>query len=259
MAYKKKGTNLRPPYLKKITFEKDKVENRNSYPFSLPIFQRDLLLEFKKPITIIAGENGSGKSTLLEYIAYSCGFNLKGGSRNHLYNTQDREPMEHLEYMNSCLKLAWLPKVSNGFFLRAETFYNFLEYTLDPEMESLHFNYGGNLLEKSHGEAFLTFFKTRLENHGVYLFDEPEAALSPTRQLEFLKILKQVEERRNAQIIMITHSPLLMAYPNADLLLFNHSGIWHSEFEQTDHFQLMTQFYKDPQRFIEKVLEEGEE
>lgn len=259
MVLKKTQSYLKPPFLKRICFEKNKAEDLDNFPFSIPIFRKDFILEFSKPITVFVGENGSGKSTLLEFIASSCGFNLLGGSQNHLYTTHGRESFDHLKRLTDCTTLSWLPKVSTGFFLRAETFFNFLEYIHNPEWQDLEVQYGGNLLKKSHGESFLSFFANQLERKGIYLFDEPEAALSPTRQLEFLKILKQVEDRGNAQVILITHSPLLMAYPNADLFTFGYRGISKIALEDSDHFRAMSKFYKNPHVFIEESLNEGRE
>lgn len=193
MATQKIRENLRPPFLKRVCFEKTKAKAQDCFPFSIPIFQKDFILELTKPVTIFVGENGSGKSTLLEFIAFLCGFNLLGGSRNHMYGTHGRESLEHIKQLAECTRLSWLPKMSTGFFFRAETFFNFSEYILDPELDNLEVLYGGDLLKRSHGESFLTFFSNRLSRRGIYLFDEPEAALSPTRQLEFLKKLRAEE------------------------------------------------------------------
>lgn len=256
MAKNKAQGNLKPPFLKRISFEKAKTANPDHFPFSIPVFQKDFILELSQPITIFVGENGSGKSTLLELIAFLCGFNLQGGSRNHVYDTHGRESLDHIKQLTTCTRLSWLPKMSTGFFLRAETFFNFIEYILDPELDIPEAVYGGNLLKKSHGESFLAFFANRLTGRGIYLFDEPEAALSPTRQLEFLKILKQLEDRKNAQVILITHSPLLMAYPNADLFMFGYRGISKIALEESEHFRVMSRFYKNPTSFIEENLNE---
>lgn len=257
MAIQKIRENLKPPFLKRICFEKAKAKDQDRFPFSIPIFQKDFILELTKPVTIFVGENGSGKSTLLEFIASLCGFNLLGGSRNHLYDTQGRESLEHIKQLAECTRLSWLPKMSTGFFFRAETFFNFSEYILDPDLDNLEASYGGDLLKKSHGESFLTFFSNRLSWKGIYLFDEPEAALSPTRQLEFLKILKQIEDRANAQVILITHSPLLMAYPSANLFMFGYRGISKIDLEDSEHFRVMSKFYKNPRLFIKESLNEG--
>jgi predicted ATPase len=260
MAPKKNQGTLRSPFLKRICFEKAKADNQESFPFSIPIFRKDFILELSKPITIFVGENGSGKSTFLEFIASLCDFNLQGGSHNHLYDTHGRESLEHIKQLAMCTRLSWLPKMSTGFFFRAETFFNFAEYILDPELElDLEASYGGDLLKKSHGESFLTFFSNRLNGRGIYLFDEPEAALSPTRQLEFLRILKQVEDRGNAQVIFITHSPLLMAYPYADLFMFGYRGISKIALEGSEHFRVMSKFYKNPHIFIEESLNQESE
>lgn len=249
----RKKSGLFPPFLKKISFNRPTTDQ--GFPFNIPAFQRDFTLEFSKPVTIFTGANATGKSTLLEFIAHRCSFNLLGGSRDHCYQTLARDSYPHLKKLADCMRLAWLPKVSQGFFLRAETFFNFLEYIHDPRWQDLEASYGGNLLTQSHGEGFLSFFRHRLPRGGLYLMDEPEAALSPMHQMEFLKILKEIENRGNAQVILVTHSPLLMGYPTAELYEFGGRGIKPSALEKTQHFQVMKSFCQAPQAFIRRLLE----
>src|SRR5262249_10394281 len=146
------------------------------YPFTIPAFNNGIDIDIKRPVTFFVGENGSGKSTLLEAIAYHCGFNLEGGTRNHNYQTRDAEP-ELAKY----LRLSWAPKVTRGFFLRAESFFNFATHIeqLAAGDQQLLRSYGGKSLhEQSHGESFLSLMTNRF-SAGIYILDEPEAALSP--------------------------------------------------------------------------------
>lgn len=252
----RKKSSFKPPYLKNIVFHRSKAVEVDAYPLSLPIFQNDFDLELTKPVTIFVGDNGSGKSTLMEYIAYISGFNLLGGSSDHLYATLGRESHEHMQQLKSCMRLSWLPKVSKGFFLRAETFYNFLEYIHDPEWQDLETSYGGNLLRKSHGEGFLALFSNRFQRSGIYLLDEPEAALSPRRQLDFLKILHQINQRQDSQVILITHSPILMSYPDADLFAFSHHGIEPTYLEAVDQYRFVRDFLNNPDVYLDELLQD---
>lgn len=254
----KKKSSLPPPYLKKISFQRS-LEVDQSYPFHLPIFRHDFDLVLTKPVTIFVGENGSGKSTLMEYLASSCNFNLQGGSNDHQYQTKSRENHDPITALKPMIRLSWLPKVSQGFFMRAETFYNFLEYIYAPEFSDIDYdkNYGGHLFEKSHGEAFLALFSHRFQRKGLYLLDEPEAALSPNRQLEFLKIIHSMEQRQDTQIIMVTHSPILMSYPGAQVMLFSQQGIRPCHLEEVENYQLMRDFLRNPGSYLAKIREES--
>ena len=251
----KRASSLKAPFLKQISFDRAKAEGSTDYPFSVPLFQKNFTLKFQKPVTIFVGENGTGKSTLLEFIAYAAGFNVWGGSRNHTHDAHEDQSLEYLKDLSKAATLAWLPKVSKGFFMRAETFFNFLEhvhYNIDFHPEC----YGGDLFKRSHGESFLSFFSHQMNRQGLFLFDEPESALSPSRQVDFLKLLKTVEASQNAQVIMITHSTLLMSFPGAEVFSFTHRGIERIEPDQTVHFQLMEQFFKNPHRFLQEMMEE---
>lgn len=259
MVYKRKA--LLPPYLRSIAFRTPEVPDNEGYPFTVPSFRQDFQMTLTKPITILVGDNATGKSTLLEYIASVCGFNLQGGSSDHVYQTHNHESFPHLTRLRACITLSWLPKLSRGFFFRSETFFNFIEYLHSPGISDgdhwLEKNYGGKLLEKSHGESFLKLFGVRFNRSGIYLLDEPESALSPMRQLHFLKILKDIENRQDSQVIMVTHSPILMSYPGADIISFSAQGIRPTSLQACEHYQFMKKFLENPDFYLAEVLDEG--
>jgi predicted ATPase len=170
------SNSLGAPYLRSIRSEPEQMLGKQ-FPFSIPAFQQGIQLELPTPVTFFVGENGSGKSTLLEAIAEICGFNPEGGNRDHF-----RQAREDRSELAQALKLAWLPKMPEGFFMRAESFYNFASY-LDGASDLRAYG-GKSLHQQSHGESFLALFQNKFE-HGLYILDEPEAALSPHRQLAF--------------------------------------------------------------------------
>lgn len=185
----------------------------DEFPFNLPILQKGKLhLRFAKRITILVGENGSGKSSLLEAIAAQAGFNLSGGGRDNVYG---QEVEQGHRTFASVLRLGWRPRIGTGFFLRAESFFNFSSHIDDVakvDPARTYAVYGGKSLHhRSHGESFLTLFEGRFGSTGLYLLDEPEAALSPSRQFAFLRVLRALDRAGRAQVIMATHSPILMA------------------------------------------------
>lgn len=244
------------PFLKRISLREDIAGNSDNaaFPFSVPFVRRRTLdIAFDRQVTIIVGENGTGKSTLLEGIASQCGFNLAGGSVDNRFGNERQAALAPF------LRLSWLPKVSRGFFMRAESFFNFASYIDEIARESppprAYAAYGGQSLHaKSHGEAFLALFENRFGADSLYILDEPEAALSPSRQFVFLRVLKELESK-NCQVIMATHSPMLMAYPRADLLrLEEEGGIGRIGFRETSHYLLMREFMKDPDGFVAGML-----
>ena len=249
-------SSLKAPFLRSIAEIPDKVAP-GAFPFTLPFLKGgDFSLEFTSPVTFFVGENGTGKSTLLEAIAELCGFNPRGGSRDNHYEHGDGADATGLA---PALRPAWLPKVSKGFFFRAESFFNFATYIEQTYAEDSRTTpwTERHLHRHSHGEVFLSFFEKRFggAQNSIYLIDEPEAALSPERQLEFLAM---VEERRVAgtvQFLIATHSPLLMAYPHADILLFSHRGIRRGTLNDTPHFRLYRDFFDDPHGFLGAALE----
>lgn len=240
------------PFLRSIALREDK--RGDGYPFSVPLFEPGFALNFTHPVTIIMGTNGSGKSTLLEAIAGLCGFAQLGGSRNHAVSSNDSR-----HALANAFRPSWKPKVSDGFFVRAETLYKFIDSLNDiAETSGQHgatyAAYGGQLEQRSHGEAFLQLFEHQLQRRGVFILDEPEAALSPARQLDFMRLLQKSESVGQAQFIIATHSPLLMAYPGATLLEIESSRLVERNFKATEHFRLLRDFYANPDVFIDRVL-----
>jgi predicted ATPase len=218
------------------------------YPFDVPILN-GLNLTLSTPVTFFVGENGSGKSTLLEALAWSVGFGAQGGNRDHRY---EEDTGGHA--LGRALKLSWRQRTTTGFFLRAETFHDFSTYL--ESVGSTFSSYGGESFHnKSHGEAFLALFEHRFED-GLYLLDEPEAALSPQRLLAFLHILHQLTAPRIAQFIIATHSPMLLAFPGATVLSFDGGVIREVDYRDTNHFQLTRDFLRSPQRFLRHLLDD---
>ncbi|NLV17785.1 MAG: AAA family ATPase [Syntrophomonadaceae bacterium] len=224
-------------FLKAVTLRREKIESFNVYPFSIPAIKSFNEIEFKSKVTFFVGENGSGKSTLLEAIAQKCGFNTAGGGRNNVYEVHAAES-DLADY----IKLSWMPKITNGFFLRAESFYHFASH-IDNVDNTGYRDYGGcSLHQQSHGESFLSLFVNRFGRRAIYLLDEPESALSPSRQLAFLKILHDLTIHGDAQFIIATHSPILMGYPHSVILSFDDTKIDEIAYEMTDHYQLTKYF-----------------
>src|SRR5882757_3147627 len=197
------------PYLRRVSLEPSAIPDREAYPFCLPFLRDGFELNFDRPITIIAGENGTGKSTLLEGIAVLAGFDVAGGGKGYM-------PVDHSEAievtggdLSAALRAGWLPKITNGWFFRAESFFSVARY-LDA-VGSLT----ADFLSYSHGEGFMRLFEERCQRQGIFIFDEPESALSPARQMEFLKLMRRMEESTICQIVMATRSPMLWAYPTA--------------------------------------------
>ena len=249
MARRNKQINAPAPYLRRVWLDPSLISDRRAYPFCLPFLNDDFELSFDSPITIIVGENGAGKSTLLEGIAVLAGYDEAGGGKGYT-------PVDHsnaLEVMggtlSGALRASWLPKITNGWFFRAETFFSVARY-LDAVGS------GPDYLSHSHGEGFLRFFEERCQRQGIYIFDEPESALSPARQMEFLKLMRRMEQSTICQIVMATHSPMLMAYPGARLLRMSKYGLEPVTVKETDHFRVMREFCDDPKGFVEVAIEE---
>jgi predicted ATPase len=259
MTRRRRTVNMPAPYLRRIWLDPDRVPNAEAYPFCLPFLRGGFELEFDQPITIIVGENGTGKSTLLEGIAALAGYDEAGGGKGY-------RPVDHsgaIEVMggslSQALRAAWLPKVTNGWFFRAESFFSVARYLDQAAMESTRAGLPApppDFLSHSHGEGFLRFFAERCRWQGIFIFDEPESALSPARQIEFLKLLRMMEQSRITQVIMATHAPMLMAYPGARLLRLSRGGLEAIAVEETDHYRLMREFFAEPRSFIETMLDE---
>jgi predicted ATPase len=243
--------NLPAPYLKRIWLEPSRITNREAYPFCLPLLRDDFELSFDRAITIVVGENGTGKSTLLEGIAVLAGFNEAGGAKGYMTvdHSDAREAMGG--QLSTALRASWLPKITGGgWFFRAESFFSVARY-LDASGSPF-----ADFLSHSHGEGFLRFFEERCQRQGVFIFDEPESALSPSRQIAFLKLMRRMEDIGHCQIIMATHSPMLMAYPNATLLRLTKYGLEPVTVTETDHYKVMREFCEDPKGFVDAAIVE---
>lgn len=236
------------PFLIRVEL-RDDAPAVHGHPFDLPFLSDGLALDLTTPITFLVGENGSGKSTLLEAVAWCVGFGSQGGNRDHRRPGDDEGGALGRE-----LRLTWRRKVADGFFLRAETFFD-LASRLE-RVGSTFQRYGGRSLHgQSHGEAFLAVFRNRFED-GLYLLDEPEAALSPQRQLAFLRILHELAASGAAQFIIATHSPILLAMPGATILSFDGDALAPIPYEDTDHFRITRDFLNAPERFFRYLLED---
>ena len=243
------------PYLRRIWLEAERVPRRDRYPFALPAFRDGFELEFDRAITIVVGENGTGKSTLLEALAKLIGFDEAGGDLG--YRTVDHSAAIEATggELAVALKASWLPRLRNGWFFKAESFFSVARY-LDEAARGPGGGPPPDFLSHSHGEGFLRFFEERCARQGVYIFDEPESALSPARQLDFLRLLGRMEAGRQAQVILATHSPLLMAYPGATLLAATPRGFEPTTLEATSHWRLWRAYADDPHGFVRQALAE---
>src|ERR1700682_4992514 len=217
MASRRNRTiNMPAPYLRRIWLDPSRVPGREAYPFCLPFLHDDFELSFDRPITIIVGENGSGKSTLLEGIAVLAGYDDAGGGKG--YRPVDPSPGSEVMggELSEALRASWLPKITKGWFFRAETFFSVARYLDAVGSES-------DFLSHSHGEGFMRFFEERCQRQGIFIFDEPESALSPARQMVFLKLMRRMEQSTICQIVMATPSPMLMAYQSQSVNMFRSS------------------------------------
>lgn len=236
------------PFLSDISLKPSAQAHAGRFPFSLPVMRSLGHLTLHPQVTFFVGENGSGKSTLLEAIAVAMGFNAEGGSRNFRFATRESHSglHEHLRLARG------ITPPRDGYFLRAESFFN-----VSTEIERLGVAgaYGGKPLhEQSHGEAFLTLFMERFKGKGFYVLDEPEAALSPQRQLAMLGRLHDLVQD-GSQFLIATHSPILMAYPHALIYECGAQGIRKVAYEDTEHYRVMHDFIANPQRMLKVLLE----
>ena len=246
-------TKLPPPYLKRVWIDDEEVPDRHAYPFCLPMFREPgFELNFDLPVTIIVGENGTGKATLLEGIAVLAGFDEAGGGPGY-------RPVDHSDALEEnggllaeALRASWLPKVGQGWFFRAESFFSVARYLDRTALEDGMM--GPDFLSHSHGEGFMRFFEERCQRPGIFFFDEPESALSMSRQFEFLKLLRRMQEGGESQVIMATHSPILMALPDARLLRLEKYGLMPVRLEDTDHYRMMREFILDPHGTVEMMV-----
>jgi predicted ATPase len=242
-------------YVREIKLRRERVTSFDQYPFSLPVVRNLHTLPLHPAVTFIVGENGSGKSTLLEAIAVAWGFNPEGGTKNFRFQTRRSHSNLH-EYL-TLIKGVRRPK--DGFFLRAESFFNLatdiehMDAVPAPAPPIIN-SYGGRSLhEQSHGESFFSLMMNRFGGYGFYVLDEPEAALSPSRQLAMIARMHQLVQSRS-QFVIATHSPILMAYPEAWLYQIAPDGLARIEYRQTEHYIVAKRFLNDPEAQLDRLL-----
>lgn len=242
-------------YISEIIMRKTDEANNSAYPFSLPVVKNLDKLKLNSNITFFAGENGTGKSTLLEAIAVNYGFNPEGGSKNFNFSTMTT----HSELHRHLILSKGIYKPKDGYFLRAESFYN-----VASEIENMDSipsfaplikkSYGGKSLhEQSHGESFWSLIMERFSGNGLYLLDEPEAALSPSRQMALLVRIYELENL-NSQFIIATHSPILLSYPNAQIFVLSEGKITLTPYKETEHYIITKQFLNNPEGMLHHLL-----
>lgn len=235
------------PYLRSVSLKRDLIESFERYPFAIPAVKELDKVELHPDVTFLVGENGSGKSTLIEAIALALGFGAEGGTRNvKLRSANDTSPLH--QYLRLVRSYA---KPQDHYFLRAESFYNVATYMDDVGYLQ---GYGDKSLHsRSHGEAFMATLTIKLRGKGLYLFDEPEAALSPTRQLAALHAIHQLVQEQS-QFVIATHSPILLAYPSAKILLLDQTGMSEVKYEDTEHYAVTRDFLNNYRGTLRHLL-----
>ena len=258
---RKKAKETIGPCLLELQLLRDRVPSFDRYPYCLPAIRNLDRLPFHPKVTFLVGENGAGKSTLLEALASSVGLNPEGGSRNFTFATRP----SHSD-LDGCLRVAkTLSMARDSYFLRAESFYN-----VATEIERLDEGSGElmaaytdrsqpprSLHEQSHGESFFALFRHRFHGSGLYLMDEPEAALSPKRQVEFLSVLHD-HCKKGGQFVIATHSPIIMAYPDARIYVLSEDGIREVPYQKTEHYLVTRGFLANPEGLLRTLLSEDE-
>ncbi|MGD1993766.1 MAG: AAA family ATPase [Anaerolineae bacterium] len=230
-------------YIVKVTADRDTYPTDQRYPFNIPVLQDGLELTLRGSVAFFVGENGSGKSTLLEAIARKCDIHLWDKPKRHIVhdNPYETRLVDHI-------LVTWANGRVPGSLFRAETFRDLSDFLddvalCDPGRLKYH---GGRILNTlSHGESMLAYFQGRYQLRGLYLLDEPEAALSPASQIEFLKLLRRLEAEGHAQFIIATHSPILLAHPGAQILSFDGQQIEEVSYEETSHYRIYREFFTD--------------
>jgi predicted ATPase len=243
------------PVLDKVTITSSHEGFAHQYPFNLKLIQNTQSIVFRDQVTFLVGENGSGKSTILEALAEKIGFG-KGGSKNLSMMYAQEGTTSDVKLLCDRMLLSWRVKV-DGYFFRAESFWdiaNKLE-TMSHTAGGVFSSYGGeNLHAMSHGEAFLALFKNRIGQGGIYILDEPEAALSPQRQLALLVIIHELCEDEKTQFLIATHSPILLAYPGAQILSCDGDALTEIAYEDTDHYQITKNFLSNPKQYFRHLF-----
>lgn len=238
-------------HLTKLSIHPESFPTKEHYPFSLPVFNATGSIEFKTPVTFFAGENGTGKSTLLKAIAQKC--------KIHIWKDVERRRLnanKYAEELHRCIEVEWAEGPVPGSFFASEIFRGFAlildEWAAsDPGM--LKYFGGESLVTKSHGQCNMSYFKNRYQIKGLYLLDEPETALSPRKQLELLAILDETSRTGNAQFVIASHSPILLALPGAAIFSFDHVPVTRVDYEETDYYKLYKDFLNNRERYLNSV------
>jgi predicted ATPase len=235
------------PYLLHAAFRPDVSIDFDAYPFNIPAVREIGNIDFHPNVTFFVGENGAGKSTVLEALAVALGFGTEGGTKNVQFKTA-----ESVSPLHDALRVSrGVPKPSDGYFLRAESFFNVATYM--DETGYLDAYGGRSLHAQSHGESFMAVLLNKLRGDGLYFLDEPEAALSPNRQLATLCAIHQLVEA-SSQFVIATHSPILLSYPHAKIIQFDASGVSEVAYEDTEHFAVTHDFLNNYSRRLEQLF-----
>jgi predicted ATPase len=245
--------------LKSLTLLSERITDPAVYPFSVPAIAALTRLDFRSRDTFFAGENGTGKSTLLEAIAAHIGFGREGGNRDMSHESTDS--VHAVDPLVRALRLSFDKRSGEGFYFRAESLYSWASRIdeLDSDSAGAGFirdAYGGiSLHSRSHGETFFTVLDHKFRRSGLFLLDEPEAALSPQRQLSFLILIRDtLRDNKDAQFIISTHSPVLLGYPGASILSFDDGLVHEIPYEETEPMQIVRRFTTDPESFLEELF-----
>jgi predicted ATPase len=238
--------------VKNVALLRDEVESFKKYPFNIDVVKNFKELKFNSQVTFFIGENGTGKSTLIEAIAVALGMPAEGGTNNFMYETKNTTS-ELSEY----LRIGVYRRPKTKFFLRAESFYNFSteveRLVKEDHFWALRSSYGGSLHECSHGESFLRLVQNRFTDHGLYILDEPEAALSPQRQLSLLCLMDQLV-KEGSQFIIATHSPILISYREGEILDLN-NGMKRVAYKDTDIYSLYKMYLDEPDNMQHRLFD----